>query len=268
MKYLVLLAALLFSTASLADQVPPLPIEQCITQAPYGFPQTEKQGVGICRTAYVTLNDTVAKIPVWSSYILTPNHALGCVPRSNAFSPDTSLPKGSRAELVDYVGSGFDQGHMVPFGGMDWNAQVGRESFLLSNMVPQTPKNNRGIFKLVETSVRGWVVQRNHPFVIYVGPIYDQTDKTIGFDKVVVPHAFYKIAIDTITKEVAGFIFPYAGITSTDITTVRAPISKIEQQTGVKFAYPIPATELPLTTAWPVDFGALTKAKQAACKAK
>jgi len=266
-KYLLLVAAL-FSTPTLAEQAPPLPIEQCKSQAPYGFPQTAKHGVGICRTAYVTLNDTIAKIPVWSSYTLTPNHALGCLPRSNAFSPDASLPKGSRAELVDYVGSGFDQGHMVPFGGMDWNDQVGHESFLLSNMAPQTPKNNRGIFKLVETSVRGWVVQRNHPYVIYVGPIYDQNDKTIGIDKVVVPHAFYKIAIDTITGEVAGFIFPYAGIAGTDITIVRAPISIIEKQTGIKFSYPTPATELPLNSAWPVDFGALTKAKQAECKGK
>lgn len=268
MKYLLLVLSMFAMQAQAWDQAAPYPIEKCQVQSPYGFPQTTKQGVAICRAGYVTLNDTAAKLPVWVSYTLYPEYALGCVPRSNGFAPDQSLPKGSRAELADYAKSGYDIGHVAPNADMSSFDQFEKESFLLTNMFPQLPGLNRGIYKLAETSVRGWVVQRNHPYVIYAGPIYDQNDKTIGPNKVVVPHAFYKIAIDTTTNEVAGFIFPQQAGLGNDLTKVRAPIAQIQQLSGVTFAYPANATELPLDQLWPVDFGALTKAKQAKCKSK
>lgn len=269
MKYILLLLAASFTLSAEAwDQVAPYPIEKCQVQSPYGFPQTSKQGVAICRAGYVTLNDTTAKLPVWVSYTLYPEYALGCVPRSNGFAPDQSLPKGSRAELVDYARSGYDIGHVAPNADMSSFDQFEKESFLLTNMVAQLPGLNRSTWKLLETSVRGWTVQRDHPYVIYAGPIYNQADKTIGVNNVVVPHAFFKIAIDTTTNEVAGFIFPHQAGLGNDLTKVRAPIAQIQQLTGITFAYPANAVELPLNQLWPVDFGALTKAKQAKCKGK
>jgi endonuclease G len=266
MKYILLLSSLFFTIPVNAwEQVAPYPIEKCQVQAPYGFPQSSTQGVAICRAGYVTLNDTAAKLPVWVSYTLYPEYALGCVPRSNGFAPDQSLPKGSRAELVDFKGSGYDIGHIVPNADQSRFDQLEKESFLLTNMAAQLPNLNRGIYKLLETSVRGWVVQRNHPYVIYAGPIYNQSDKTIGPNKVVVPHAFYKIAIDTTTNEVAGFIFPHQAGLGNDLTKVRAPITQIQQLTGITFAYPANVIELPLNQLWPVDYGMLTNAKKAKC---
>lgn len=250
------------------EQVAPYPIEKCQVQAPYGFPQTSTPGVAICRAGYVTLNDTSAKLPVWVSYTLYPEYALGCVPRSNGFAPDQSLPKGSRAELIDYKGSGYDIGHVVPNADQSRFDQTEKESFLLSNMFPQLPGLNRGIWKLLETNVRGWATQRQHPIVVYAGPIYGAGDKTIGANKVVVPHAFFKIVIDSTTNEVAGFLFKHEGGQGNDLTTVRAPIAQIQQLSGVVFAYPANAIELPLNQLWPVDYGVLTKSKQAECKGK
>jgi endonuclease G len=265
MRYIILLLTLYCSYATAWEQTPPLPMGQCQAQAPYGFPQTNKPGVAICRTGYATLNDTTAKIPVWTSYVLTPEHALGCVPRSNAFAPDQSLSKGQRAELADYAKSGFDIGHIVPNADTSYSDLTEKESFLLSNMAPQIANLNRGSWKAAESSVRGWVTQRKHPYVIYIGSLYGPNDKTIGLNKVVVPHAFYKITIDAVTNEVAGFLFPHAGGLGKDLTLVRAPISQIEQESGVKFAYPKNAVELPLTQIWPVDFGQLIKDKKAVC---
>jgi DNA/RNA endonuclease G (NUC1) len=95
-KLLSILAITLFATTAQAwEQWPPQAIASCQVHAPYGFPKAKTQGVGICRHAYVTLNDTEAKIPVWVSYTLTPQNALGCVKRSNGFAPDQSLPKAN-----------------------------------------------------------------------------------------------------------------------------------------------------------------------------
>jgi endonuclease G len=113
MKNFLILFTLLFAVSAQAQQQPPHPIASCEAQVPYGLPISKPNTTLICRTAYLTNHDNVAKIPQWVSYTLTPPHAIGCVTRSNAFEPDHSLQVGSRAELKDYAGSGYDIGHQA-----------------------------------------------------------------------------------------------------------------------------------------------------------
>lgn len=266
MKYiLTALFALFVTTLQAAPQSAPMPVAACQAQSPYGFAQTAKNVTAICRHAYVTAYDPAAKIPVWTSYILLPQHALGCVPRSNAFAADTSIVNGATPN--DYAGTGFDKGHIAPDGDMSWDNQAELESFLMTNMTAQAPSLNRASWKLLETSVRGWTYQLNQPFVIYAGPIYSASDRTIGHG-VVVPHGFYKIVINTNTGATAGWLFPhnapYPNL-GTDLTKLRATIAEIQQLSGVKFAFPANATELSPGKEWPVNFGALTTSKRSIC---
>ena len=158
---------------------------------------------------------------------------------------------------------------MAPDGDMSWDAQVEYESFLMTNMSPQAPSLNRGAWKLLETSVRGWSVQLNNSFTVMAGNIYGPGDKTIG-KGVVVPHALYKIVIDNQTGQAAGWRFPhvtpYPNL-GNDLTKLRAPIAQIEQEAGVKFIFPRGAKELAPGNEWPVDFGKLTQAKRQKCGA-
>jgi len=140
---------------------------------------------------------------------------------------------------------------------------------LMTNMSPQAGSLNRGIWKLLETSVRGWAVQRNQSYTVYVGGVYNAQDKKIG-NGVVVPHGFYKIVINNQTKEIAGWAFPHVAPypnLGNDLTKFRLPIAQIEQAGGVQFAFPQGAVELQPGKEWPVDFGALTQAKRNKCGA-
>jgi endonuclease G len=113
-------------------------------------------------------------------------------------------------------------------------------------MTPQAGSFNRGIWKLLETSVRGWTVQRNEDYTIYVGAIYNAQDKKIG-NGVVVPHGLYKIVINNTTKEVAGWKFPHIAPypnLGTDLTKFRSPIDLIQKESGVTFSLPAGAKEL------------------------
>ena len=68
----------------------------------------------------------------------------------------------------------------------------------------------------------------------------------------------------------AGWWFPHVAPypnLGNDLTKFRLPIAQIEQVGGVKFAFPANAKELNPGAEWPVDFGALTKAKRAKCGA-
>ena len=137
----------------------------------------------------------------------------------------------------------------------------------MTNMYPQHGSLNRGIWKLLETSIRGWAVQRNQSYTIYVGGIYNEQDKKIG-SGVVVPHGYYKIVINNQTTEVAGWGFPHVAPypnLGNDLTKFRMPITDIENAANVDFKLPPNHKELAPGTEWQVDFGALTRAKRTKC---
>ena len=264
------LFAVLLAATSLAhawEQRTPLPPQACQVHSPYGFAATQRTAVPICREAYLVAYDAPVKIPVYVAYTLLPQNALGCFPRTNAFVADQSVPGGARPD--DYAGTGYDKGHAAPDGDLSWTQQVEYESFLMTNMYPQHGSLNRGIWKLLETSVRGWAVQRNQSFTIFVGAFYGQGDPTIG-NGVIVPHGYYKIVINNQTHEIAGWSFPhtkpYVNL-GNDLTKFRLPIAQIQTMAGVQYKFPPDARELNPGSEWPVDFGALTKAKRAKCGA-
>lgn len=261
---LLLLLPLTVATSHAWDQRPPKPIDQCLIQSPYGIAATP-QLTSICRDAYLVGYDNNAKIPSYVSYTLTPEHALGCVARTNSFSTDNSIAFSSTPK--DYTGSKYDKGHMVPDGDLSWDQQIEYESFLMTNMSPQLPGFNRGIWKLLETSVRAWAEELNQPFTIYAGSLYLTNDKKIG-SGVIVPHSFYKIVINNSTREVAGWLFPHAENLGNNLTKFRSPISHIESLANIKFSYPANFIELPTGKEWPVNYGQLTTDKQAVCKIK
>jgi endonuclease G len=263
-----ILLVLLLTAVNLAQawtQRPANPLPMCRVHQPYGFAKTERQLLPICRQAYLSAYDAQAKIPNYVAYTLTPPNALGCVARTNAFAVDQSISNGATPD--DYAGTGYDKGHMAPDGDLSWDVQVEYESFLMTNMSPQAGSLNRGIWKLLETSVRGWAVQHNQTYTIIAGSVYDATDKRIGRG-VVVPHGFYKIVINHKTKEIAGWAFPHTAPypnLGNDLTRFRLPIDMIESSAGVEFAFPLGAVELAPGKEWAVDFGALTRAKRAKC---
>jgi endonuclease G len=263
-----LLSTVLLLTAGLAqawDQRAPLPPQQCQVHSPYGFAATQRTAQPICREAYLVAYDAPVKIPVYVAYTLLPQNALGCFPRTNAFVADKSVQGGARPD--DYAGTGYDKGHAAPDGDLSWSEIVEYESFLMTNMYPQHGSLNRGIWKLLETSVRGWAVQRNQPYTIYVGAYYGKGDESIGAG-VIVPHGYYKIVINNATGEVAGWSFPhtkpYVNL-GNDLTKFRLPISQIQTMAGVQYKFPANAKELNPGAEWPVDYGALTNAKRAKC---
>ena len=268
-KFIAVVLLLAFSTPSLADNSykprDPLPVEQCAIHAPFGVPSSDKQLKLICRQAYLVGYDASKKIPQFVSWTLTPPTALGCWPRTDAFKADPSIAAGSVPD--DYANTGYDKGHLAPEGDQNWSRQVEWESFLMTNISPQAPSLNRGIWKLLETSFRGWTVQYNRPFTAIAGTVYSPENKTIG-NGVVVPHAFFKVVIDDQTGMVAAWYFPHTSPypkLGTNLTKYRVSIAAIQRETGIIIPLPNNAQEVPIGKEWTVNFGALTNAKRIKC---
>ena len=246
-----------------AEQSQPKPITSCMQFLPYGIPAT-KTGTVICRTGYALSHDATAKIPSWVAYTLKPSTAISCLPRDDAFAPDQSLPKGQRAELVDYQKSGYDQGHLANNADMSFTVDAARESFILSNMSPQLPGLNRGVWKLLETSVRAWAYQYKHSYTVYAGDVWSVTSKTIGPNKVVVPDYLYKVVIDNDTKKSIAFIFPQREGLGSDVSAFQVTVADVEKAAG--YSIPVPDMKTiknPIPTS---DFKKLTDDKKKQCK--
>jgi endonuclease G len=96
---------------------------------------------------------------------------LGPEHRSKVFTPDTSLPTGWYfAVPSSYTGTGFDRGHMCPSGDRTATKADNNATFILSNVVPQTPPNNRQTWEGLESYCRKLAQEGNELYII-AGPV-------------------------------------------------------------------------------------------------
>jgi len=141
----------------------------------------------------------------WVFYEIKKERILGLASRTNNFRSDKKISTNS-ANLSDYKGAGYDRGHLAPAGDMSFNTTAMSESFYMSNMSPQHPSFNRGIWKNLESLVRKW--GENSNIYIVTGPVLDDCTSTIGINNVCVPEYYYKVIYDRSEEKMISFILP------------------------------------------------------------
>jgi endonuclease G len=104
--------------------------------------------------------------PNWVSWYLAPVW-LGSTKRQDDFRPDPDLPTGwYRPGATSYRDSGFDRGHNCPSADRTSSIADNSATFLMSNMMPQSPNNNQGLWANLENYSRTLVSQGNELYVI------------------------------------------------------------------------------------------------------
>jgi endonuclease G len=201
------------------------------------------------------------KIPNWVAYELTDWEVQGEVPRYDRFKPDPMVPQGATATTNDYKHSGYDRGHMAPAADMKWDEQVMKESFYLSNICPQNPNLNGGIWKDLEEQVRDLASQKGRIFVV-CGPIVNDTSNTIGENKVVVPQAFFKVLLHEEDGEIHTIGFVYENISGRKpMASYAMSVDEVEEITGIDFFCSLP-DKIERRSEAAVDFSKWTVKKQ------
>ena len=186
--------------------------------------------------AYVLSYNKDTRIPNWVAWHLTADHSDGTVPRSNDYREDPDVPT-PRATNEDYKNVSWTRGHMCPAGDNKWDERAMSESFLLSNMCPQTASLNTGLWNRLEQSCRNWAQKYGDLFIV-CGPVLLNTKhETIGVNKVVVPEAFFKVILCLRgTPKAIGFV-----IRNNDGKKKRDQfvntVDEVERITGIDF-YP------------------------------
>ena len=139
----------------------------------------------------------------WVFYEIKKERILGLVSRKNNFRSDNTVSTNS-ATLSDYKGSGFDRGHLAPAHDFSFNKDAMSESFYMSNMSPQNPSFNRGIWVELESLVRSWGSVSS--IYVVTGPILVDCSTTIGTNNVCVPESYYKVIYDPSEKKMIAFV--------------------------------------------------------------
>ncbi|ADK81084.1 DNA/RNA non-specific endonuclease [Sediminispirochaeta smaragdinae] len=146
-------------------------------------------------TGYSLLYSEENEQAVWVAYVLTAEEVAGNFDRNDNFRADSDIVTGS-ASLSDYKGSGYDRGHLAPAADLKWSRASMNDSFYLSNMSPQAPGFNRGVWKKLEEWVREEATAERAVCVV-TGPILtDGPYETIGGNGVTVPKRYYKVLLD------------------------------------------------------------------------
>ena len=179
------------------------------------------------------------KIANWVGYELTGEETVSKVKRINKFIKDVNAincPVNS-----DYAKSGYDRGHMAPAADMAWNDNVMKESFYFTNMTPQEPSFNRGIWKNLEDKCRDWAV-RDSAIIIITGPIVNGDEKKIGKNQVLVPDYFFKIILSPFKDKPynAAFLIKNEGSLLL-LQDFMVSIDSIEKLTGYDFFHILPS---------------------------
>ncbi len=113
----------------------------------------------------VSYNRTLGRAN-WVSWHLQKSD-LGTTDRQDDFRPDNSLPAGwYQVKPTDYTTvDGFDRGHLCPSGDRT-NLKVNNSAtFLMTNMIPQAPTLNRGVWQELESYCRQLVQEGNELYI-------------------------------------------------------------------------------------------------------
>jgi len=171
----------------------------------------------------------------WVAYELTAERLNeDWVERADEFLPDNRIKNGSAA-LSDYHNSGYDRGHLVPAADMAFDAEAMRYSFLMSNISPQAPNFNKGIWRELEELTRSWA-KKNKALYVVTGPILSQPKGAIGPNRVSVPRAYYKVLLDVTEPQFKGIAFLIPNEVSFEpLYKFAVSIREVEKATGFDF---------------------------------
>ena len=196
-------------------------------------------------------------IPNWVAWELNSTW-LGDAHRVGNFAPDDALPPDwERVKPADYTGSGFDRGHMTNSEDRSRSPEDNIPTFLMTNIIPQSPDNNRGVWVKLENYSRQLAKSGKELFIISgghgQGGIGSKGPKaTVGRGKVLVPAVTWKVilvldkpnsgvaGVDKNTRTIAVIVPNKQGIEGTPWRQYLTSVDEVQKLTGYQFFTNVP----------------------------
>ncbi len=177
----------------------------------------------------------------WVSWTVNADY-LGDVERTDDFRRDPDVPC-YQVSPRDYRRSGYDRGHIAPSADRDSRLEDNSATFFMSNMMPQSPSNNREVWRELENYERDFIREMGSQAVyIVAGPLGNIG--TIG-NGVVVPKTTWKsiLVLDSHGQplETLAVNIPNdESIKNTDWRDYLLSVDELENLTGYDFFNQLP----------------------------
>lgn len=193
--------------------------------------EMNSETLSLCKQEYNLYASKVTGTDLWSAQHLTEARVLGAesITRIDMnFTSETGFPTTHSS----YTNSGYDRGHMMPAGDAS-TITAQKETFSIANVVPQTPKLNRGVWAQIESAVRILAKTYGEVYIV-TGPDFASMSTTINSGKVVVPTQTWK-AVYVPDAQVAGAYW------CENTATPTCKVISIDQLSDDAFVDPFPA---------------------------
>ena len=212
----------------------------------------DKKTQALCMDGFAVMYSGVSRTPLWSAEHLDRRRLQQAktIDREDSFHEESRLPKSMRASLSDYSGSGYDRGHLAPNANMANRSQQ-YDSFSLANIAPQSPRNNRYIWRNIESATRYLTQQYGEVYTITGVAFTSKKTKQLA-ERVLVPSHFFKAVYIPATNQAGVYYAPNdeserIEVISLDELTAKVGIDVLpvlDRQTKAQaFALPLKAGE-------------------------
>lgn len=191
--------------------------------------QTTNQVTKLCNTQYTSYYNSNFRIPELVVEILEPSDFAKVYHRNGVFTPDPRVINSPKSS--DYNKSGFDRGHMSAASNTT-SSKLIQESFLMTNIAPQSPTLNRGFWKTLESNAKA--KGHNSRVLVISGVYFNNCLTPKRFNGIAIPDGFWKIIqIDGQYPQV--WKFPNSRIIPGKLEDYQISIDQIHETCNVKF---------------------------------
>ncbi len=187
--------------------------------------------------AYIVGYSDALGNPLWAAYHM---RDLAEIPKPAARPEKFEVDRRTSARVpsTDYTNSGYDRGHMAPNYAIatHYGEAAQRETFLMSNVVPQRHALNAGLWKELEQRIAtSWPARYAEVWVI-AGPVFGPQPQRLR-GGVAVPDAFFLIVIDENEGRLRtmAFLVPQETPANTEPDRYLTSIDEIQRRTGLDF---------------------------------
>jgi endonuclease G, mitochondrial len=230
-------------TEAVKGDIIPAPSPDMNATAPYGEPADRLGLKHLANRGYSVGYDDALPSPRWSSYRVFPYKDVH-LERPSSFKSDVRT--SARVTTSEYVRSGYDRGHLAPNYAISvcYGAEAQKETFLLSNIVPQLHALNAGLWKDMEQRIMKRYVARYGTVWVQVGPVIPSPAvKQVG--RVPVPSSFWMVVSEYDEPgqgiRAIAYLVPHEEKwRDVELTRYVVSIRRIEELTGLDFFPKLP----------------------------
>lgn len=206
---------------------------------------------------YTHFYDESKYVSYWTAYPLNSSH-MGSLERLTKWYYSPSIDSSKQANLTDhtYATTGYSRGHMIPNGSRNGNSTMQKQTFYVTNSVPQLQDRFNGtMWNALENELQD--IAQSEEIYIVTGVTFNKvgenknisyaTPKDDSSQRCAIPNYFYKVVLkvnksgSTVTSASAiGFWFVHQDYTGQDFSPYAVSVDQIEQWTGMDFFVNLP----------------------------